>query len=686
MWGFLQKKRQETAPVAQPQMRSAPWAKKGKAAKAVVVGAAKPVAPAAADTFVFQAKSLFSRLLQDAQKKGAGRREGAETVSNDSNATVRGREDSDATLRAPRLAAAARYPAPTAAPTPLAGGLQLFADDEDDLLFWERSQRVLNQYPQPQPKKPEGFMPWLLGQTGKSGQPATPLAGPLTRFHPDIKALQQQKLARRFDNLQPAQGGAAAPQPLHLLRAVRLADDAPDGVSRAQARAMAKALGAQQPGAGVHGEPHIELSPIAPYTHSEKDLMRPAQAFKFEADTRAHALLGLPDSVRIREMNGPFGHLYMSQAVARGTFGKCHIAMTKKGELLAVKEFLTVNAPSKWQIDSATGARVPKARKLQPTNTVAIRREIRALQKLSPSTQLFATAQWQGKFYLMMTFYQGRVSELIKQMPSEDRFLAACLALRNVARDLKHVHNLGFVHRDVKWSNVLVDQSGAPVLQDFGLSRRMGANGMYASEHFAGTYFPPETVVYHRGHGYVWYPASDVFTMGAIAGELFLPPTVRSPFAPTFFDDGSVGIAGRADGYLELRRFYDRITDAAGEIHIDRIRPSCVFGKYFDTWRHINEPMVRIVLNYMLNPEPEARQTIEALEELFDRPFANGRDALSPPLFENLGVEAAYQPTVSALQSYRAWALKPDRMQQARMRAAALTTSSAPVARPFLAE
>jgi serine/threonine protein kinase len=97
---------------------------------------------------------------------------------------------------------------------------------------------------------------------------------------------------------------------------------------------------------------------------------------------------------------------------------------------------------------------------------------------------------------------------------------------------LAYAHELGFIHRDLKLANVLVEKRGFNYfakLADFGLARPLDAADLPSESNLAGTvfYLAPEVIAGKPAH-----IGSDLYALGAMLYQMI---TGRVPFSD-FFD------------------------------------------------------------------------------------------------------------------------------------------------------
>jgi eukaryotic-like serine/threonine-protein kinase len=106
--------------------------------------------------------------------------------------------------------------------------------------------------------------------------------------------------------------------------------------------------------------------------------------------------------------------------------------------------------------------------------------------------------------------------------------------IKTLARAVHYAHGKGFIHCDLKPSNILIDHEGQPQITDFGLARRASEDSsLTATGAILGTpsYMAPEQA---SGHRRSIGPATDVYGLGAILYELL---TGRPPFrTPTMME------------------------------------------------------------------------------------------------------------------------------------------------------
>ena len=140
-----------------------------------------------------------------------------------------------------------------------------------------------------------------------------------------------------------------------------------------------------------------------------------------------------------------------------------------------------------------------------------------------------------GTYYLTMALIEGQ--SLAAWM--EGRQVApreAAELVRKLAHAIDAVHASGTIHRDIKASNVMIDQSGEPVLMDFGLARPIRTEEhLTTSGSFLGTpaYMSPEQV-----NNAPVDACSDVYSLGVLLYELL---TGQRPFNGPRSEERRVG-------------------------------------------------------------------------------------------------------------------------------------------------
>jgi len=147
---------------------------------------------------------------------------------------------------------------------------------------------------------------------------------------------------------------------------------------------------------------------------------------------------------------------------------------------------------------------------------------------------VFDYGETDGYTYIVMSFIKsGTLADLIKTR----RFSLAEIReiISQVGSALGYAHARGMVHRDVKPSNVLIDESGNCLLTDFGLARMIESTShLTSSGAIMGTpaYMSPE-----QGAGTKIDKRSDIYSLGVILFELLtgrVPYTAETPVAVVF--------------------------------------------------------------------------------------------------------------------------------------------------------
>ncbi|XP_073789537.1 rho-associated protein kinase 2-like isoform X2 [Danio rerio] len=157
----------------------------------------------------------------------------------------------------------------------------------------------------------------------------------------------------------------------------------------------------------------------------------------------------------------------------------------------------------------------------------------------TPADLLLCCAFQDEKYlYLVMEFMPG--GDLVTLTSNYDipeewaQFYTAEVVLA-----LDAIHSLGFIHRDIKPDNMLLDRNGHFKLADFGTCTKMDSTGMVSCDAAVGTpdYISPEVLMSQGGTGY-YGRECDWWSVGVFIYELLVGDT-------PFYSKSLVGTFGK---------------------------------------------------------------------------------------------------------------------------------------------
>ncbi|BFF98707.1 cyclin-dependent kinase 12 [Drosophila madeirensis] len=126
-----------------------------------------------------------------------------------------------------------------------------------------------------------------------------------------------------------------------------------------------------------------------------------------------------------------------------------------------------------------------------------------------------------GSFYLVFEYMDHDLMGLLESGMVDFNEENNASIMKQLLDGLNYCHKKNFLHRDIKCSNILMNNRGKVKLADFGLARLYNADDRerpYTNKVITLWYRPPELLLGEERYG----PSIDVWSCGCILGELFL--------------------------------------------------------------------------------------------------------------------------------------------------------------------
>ncbi|XP_043232040.1 cyclin-dependent kinase 12-like isoform X2 [Amphibalanus amphitrite] len=198
--------------------------------------------------------------------------------------------------------------------------------------------------------------------------------------------------------------------------------------------------------------------------------------------------------------------------VGQGTYGQVYKAKNlDTGEVVALKKVRLENEKEGFPITAVREIKI--LRQLNHRNIVNIK------EIVTDKQTAVDFRKDKGSFYLVFEYMDHDLMGLLESGMVDFNEPCNASIMRQLLDGLSYCHRKNFLHRDIKCSNILLNNQGQVKLGDFGLARLYNAEESrpYTNKVITLWYRPPELLLGEERYG----PAVDVWSCGCILGELF---------------------------------------------------------------------------------------------------------------------------------------------------------------------
>lgn len=198
--------------------------------------------------------------------------------------------------------------------------------------------------------------------------------------------------------------------------------------------------------------------------------------------------------------------------IGEGTYGQVYKARDKDtGELVALKKVRLDNEKEGFPITAIREIKI-----LRQLNHQSI---INMKEIVTDKEDALDFKKDKGAFYLVFEYMDHDLMGLLESGLVHFNENHIKSFMRQLMEGLAYCHKKNFLHRDIKCSNILLNNRGQIKLADFGLARLYNSEESrpYTNKVITLWYRPPELLLGEERYT----PAIDVWSCGCILGELF---------------------------------------------------------------------------------------------------------------------------------------------------------------------
>ncbi|KAM3679090.1 cyclin-dependent kinase 13 isoform 4-T4 [Ammospiza maritima maritima] len=198
--------------------------------------------------------------------------------------------------------------------------------------------------------------------------------------------------------------------------------------------------------------------------------------------------------------------------IGEGTYGQVYKAKDKDtGEMVALKKVRLDNEKEGFPITAIREIKI-----LRQLNHQSI---INMKEIVTDKEDALDFKKDKGAFYLVFEYMDHDLMGLLESGLVHFNENHIKSFMRQLMEGLAYCHKKNFLHRDIKCSNILLNNRGQIKLADFGLARLYNSEESrpYTNKVITLWYRPPELLLGEERYT----PAIDVWSCGCILGELF---------------------------------------------------------------------------------------------------------------------------------------------------------------------